>query len=87
MFRMRYPKQGKTGKTPPMLFPNHLIRLVDYFAQTSKSYFKTQNTACAGQDPVFQKRDRRSHLCEEYIHSERLEGTMFFQFRYKLFLG
>ena len=55
MFRMRYTKQGKTVKTPPMLFPNHLIRLVDYFAQTSKSYFKTQNTACAGQDPVFQK--------------------------------
>ena len=55
MFRMRYTKHGKTGKTPPMLFPNHLIRLVDYFAQTSMSYFKAQNIACMGQDPMFQK--------------------------------
>ncbi len=55
MFRMRYTKQGKTGNTPPLLFPNHLIRLVDYFAKTTMSFFKSQNIQCTGQDPMFQK--------------------------------
>ena len=43
MFRMCPTKKGKTGRTPPLLFPNHLLRLVDNFDQISMSYFRAHN--------------------------------------------
>ena len=87
IFRMRYTKHGKTGKTPPMLFPNHLIRLVDYFAQTSMSYFKAQNIACMGQDPMFQKGTGGAIVMKNIYTQKGYKVQCFFGLEINFFLG
>ena len=53
MFRMCTTKKGKTGKSPPLLFPKHLMRLVKNYSHISMSFLRGQNIPCNQADPIF----------------------------------
>ena len=71
MFRMCPTKKGKTGRTPQLLFPNHLLRLVDNFDQISMSYFRAHNIVTYERNGggVMKEREKRPFMIAGKINT------------------